>query len=66
MGEREGARNLNAKTAAAVMSYNGILRYCNSYNFRKRYLYPIISIKKCKEAISYESRIRRMPAAVQG
>lgn len=62
---KQAARNLNAKTAAAVMSYNGILRYCNSYNFRKRYLYPIISIKKCKEVISRESRIRRMPCAVQ-
>lgn len=62
---KQAARNLNAKTAAAVMSYNGILRHCNSYNFRKRYLYPIISIKKCKETISYESRIRCMPNAVQ-
>ena len=62
---KHAAHNLTPKSAASVMSYNGILRYCNSYNFRKKYLYPVISIKKCKEVISRESRIRRMPCAVQ-
>ena len=61
---KQAARNLTFKFAASVMSYNGILRYCNSYNFRKKYLYPVISLKKCKEVIRNASRIQRVPAAV--
>ncbi|MDD3921243.1 MAG: RNA-directed DNA polymerase [Eubacteriales bacterium] len=63
---KQAARNLTAKTAAAVMSYKGILKPCNSYNFRTKYLYPIISIKKCKEVIRNETknRVRRVSCAV--
>ena len=47
---RRGVRS--AHTAAGLVSYMGILSHCNSFNFRKNYVYPKISIKKCKEVIA--------------
>lgn len=47
---RHGVRT--AHTAAGLVSYMGILSHCNSFNFRKEYVYPKVSIKKCKEVIS--------------
>lgn len=43
---------LNAHTARTVMSYRGILKHCDSYNFRKSYLYPNASLKLCRRLIS--------------
>lgn len=53
---RTAARNLTPHNAAGVISHMGILKLCNSYNFRKEWVYPHISIKKCKEVISYASK----------
>lgn len=44
--------NLNAHTARTVMSYRGILKHCDSYNFRMKYLYPNVSVKLCRRLIS--------------
>lgn len=43
---------LNAHTARTVMSYRGILKHCDSHNFKMRYLYPNVSIKLCRRLIS--------------
>lgn len=49
---RKANKNLNAHTARTVMSYRGILKYCDSYNFRKSYLYPNVSLRVCRRLIS--------------
>lgn len=43
---------LNAHTARTVMSYRGILKHCDSHNFKMSYLYPNVSIKLCRRLIS--------------
>lgn len=53
---RKASHNLTPHAAAGVVSYMGILKQCNSYNFRKEWVYPHISIKKCKEVISYAAK----------
>ena len=50
--------NLNAHTARTIMSYRGILKHCDSYNFRKSYLYPNVSIKLCRRMISNADKQR--------
>lgn len=42
----------NAHTARTIMSYRGILKHCDSYKFRVKYLYPYVSIKLCRRLIS--------------
>lgn len=52
--------------AASVISYLGILKHCNSYNFRKNWVYPYIKIKKCKGVIKNETRrIQQLSACVR-
>lgn len=41
--------------AKGVISYLGILKHCNSFNFRKKQVYPYISIRFCKSLISREA-----------
>lgn len=45
-------KNIDAHKARIVMSYRGILKYCDSYNFRQKYVYPNVSIKLCRRLIS--------------
>lgn len=52
------ARNMNAHLCRAAMSHIGITRHCNSYNFRKAHVYPILSIKRSKELISRADKKR--------
>jgi hypothetical protein len=63
---RKAASHLSPHTAAGVVSYLGVLKHCDSYNFRKEYVYPFISIKQCKEVIrnATKDRIRRTAGAV--
>lgn len=49
---------LDAHTARTVMSYNGILKHCDSYNFRRKYLYPNVSLKLCRRLISNADKKR--------
>ena len=55
--------HLNAHTARTVMSYRGILKHCDSYTFRMKYLYPNVSIKLCRRLISDDDRKRILPNA---
>lgn len=52
------ARSMNAHLCRAAMSHIGITRHCNSYNFRKAHVYPILSIKRSKELISRADKKR--------
>jgi len=53
---RKASTHMSAHMARGVMSYRGILKHCNSYNFRKDYVYPNVSIKKCRRLISNDSK----------
>lgn len=49
---RRARIKMDAHCARTIMSYRGILKHCDSYNFRKRYLYPNVSINLCRRLIS--------------
>lgn len=49
---RRAKVNLNAHAARTIMSYRGILKHCDSHNFKMSYLYPNVSIKLCRRLIS--------------
>lgn len=56
-------RHMTAHEASSAVSYTGILKHCDSFHFRQKWLYPYINIKKCKGVISYEaSRIHHAAA----
>lgn len=63
---KRAAGRLNAHTAASVLSYMGILKHCNSYNFREKRVYPYVNIKTCKEVISNASKNRIRPETGAG
>lgn len=56
------ARRMKRKPCAhfgrSLMSEVGILRHCNSYNFRKRYIYPVVSLKMTRRIISNADKQR--------
>lgn len=59
-------RNITFHEAASVISYLGILKHCNSYNFRKKYVYPYVRIKKYKGVIRDETRrIHKLSSGVR-
>ena len=58
---RIAGRPLTAKSAASTISRMGVLKHCNSYNFRKNYIYPFVSIKKCKEVVSNAAKNKLCP-----
>ena len=47
---------LEFKDAAAVISYIGWVKHCNSHRFSLKYIRPNISVLKCKTVISEYSR----------
>lgn len=55
-GVKRAGKKLSAHTARSAMSQIGLLRHCNSYNYRKKYVYPVVSIKASKEIISKADR----------
>lgn len=57
---RRAAERLTPHRAMAVMSYLGILRQCDSYHFRQKWVYPFIDVKKCKGVIRYVQAISRV------
>jgi RNA-directed DNA polymerase len=57
-------RNITAKRASSIVSSMGILKHCDSYNFRKLNVYPIVNIKKCKRIISEEGKNRNKRANI--
>lgn len=54
---------LNAHAARTIMSYRGILKFCDSYHFRQSYLYPNVSLKMCRRLISNADKRRLLRTA---
>lgn len=42
----------NAHLSRSFLARLGILKHCNSYNYRKEYIYPFLQIKLLKELVS--------------
>lgn len=58
---RKAGKNLNRHVAAGVISYFGILKYCNSYNFRMAKVYPHINKRTCINLIRrYDERRKEL------
>lgn len=55
---KKARHNTNAHTARTIMSYRGILKHCDSYTFRCKYMYPNVSIKLCRRLISNADKKR--------
>ena len=49
-------RGISFKDACAVVSYNGMLKCSDCNTYLRKYLYPYISLKKCRRVISNENR----------
>lgn len=52
---RAAAKHMSAHTAMGIVSYMGILKHCDSYNFRKNRVYPFVNPRLCKQIISAAS-----------
>lgn len=50
------AKRLTVHAAMAVMSYLGICKHCDSYNFRRQRVYPFVRKSDCAKTISAHSR----------
>lgn len=57
---RRAKNHLDAHTARTIMSYRGILKYCDSYRFRKCCLYPNVSLSLCRRLISNADKKRML------
>lgn len=55
-GIKTASKKPCAHQCRSAMSRIGLLRHCNSYNYRKNHVYPVLSIKMCKELISNEDK----------
>lgn len=53
---RNAAKHMCAHVAAGVVSYLGILKYCDSYTFRKQRVYPYINRRTCIRLISMKGK----------
>lgn len=62
---RTAKKRLNAHTARTIMSYRGILKFCDSYHFRQSYLYPNVSLRMCRRMISDADKRRLLLAAAR-
>jgi retron-type reverse transcriptase len=49
---KSAAKGLTVHIAASVLSYLGILKHCNGYNYKLKRVYPYVKINECKELIS--------------
>lgn len=49
-------RKLNLRDSAAMVSYYGWIKHCDSYNFNQKYLKPYVDLRKCKGVIKFASR----------
>lgn len=43
--------------AQAMISYNGWLKHCDSFNYKNKYVKPYITIKKCRGVIKNASKL---------
>lgn len=59
---KKAAACMNAHVASGVISYFGVLKYCNSYHFREAHVYPYTNKKLCTRLISMQSRRKAVAA----
>ena len=53
---RRAKKHLSLQMAMGVVSYIGILKHCNSYNFKTERVYPFVNQKQCRRLISNASK----------
>ena len=53
---RRAKERMSVHMAMGVVSYLGILKHCNSYNFKMERVYPYINQKQCRRLISNASK----------
>lgn len=54
---KKAKKHLYVHVARGLLSYFGIMEYCNSYNFRKKYVYPYVRYATCIRIVSeYDKR----------
>lgn len=51
--------------ALSAISYVGLLKHCDSYNFRLARVYPLIKINRLRRFISHENRAGRIAGSLQ-
>lgn len=56
---RRTQNHFTERMVRGVIAYKGILKHCNSYNFRQKYVYPYVDFKKCKRYIKTIDKERR-------
>ena len=44
--------HLSLHAAACAISYDGILKHCDSHNFKVKHVYPYVNLKYCRRLIS--------------
>lgn len=52
----------NARNARIIMSYLGIIKHFDSYNFKQKYVYPYVNIKNLRRLISNADKKRLLLA----
>lgn len=55
---KKAGASLDAHTARTVMSACGVLKHCDSYRYKVSYLYPYVSLKRCRRLISNADKKR--------
>lgn len=65
-GIKQAAKIKTLHRALSAVSYLGLLKHCDSYNYRLTRVYPLIKIKRLRRFISHENRIRRIAGSIQG
>lgn len=53
---RRASKHMSVHMAMGVVSYIGILKHCDSYNFRVQRVYPYVNPKRCRRLISNASK----------
>lgn len=49
---KKAAEHMCGHVAAGILSYLGILKWCDSYNFRRMHAYPYVNVNLCKRLVS--------------
>lgn len=50
------SKKITPHNAASMLSYIGIMKHCDSFNFKKNHWYPYVNVKKCKGVVRNEMR----------
>lgn len=56
---KSASHGITPHIAMAMMSYKGILKRCDSFIFRRDYVYKYVTFKKCRKVIRYVTKLCR-------